>query len=88
MDHNRTLRDVIIKSSEAESSTARTIRQQFDRKFLASQGLPELPKFRAPLLIRQIKLLKNMSKKIPNEAHNRMTNGGFARTAYGGFYMQ
>ena len=32
MDHNRTLRDVIIKSSEAESSTARTIRQQFDRK--------------------------------------------------------
>eukprot|EP00826_Nyctotherus_ovalis_P008573 TRINITY_DN12223_c0_g1_i6.p3 TRINITY_DN12223_c0_g1~~TRINITY_DN12223_c0_g1_i6.p3 ORF type:complete len:126 (+),score=33.52 TRINITY_DN12223_c0_g1_i6:77-454(+) len=88
LDKSKSLRDVLLKSREAESSTQEMLRLQGTRQFLVSQGLPPVPKRRLKLEVRGTQVLKNMSKKIPNDVHGRVTNNGYARTNYGGFFTQ
>jgi len=88
LDKTKTLRDVLMKSQEAESSTQRMLRLQKDEMYLTSQGLSPVPKKRLNLEIRGTQVLKNMSKKIFNDFHGRITNRGYARTNYGGYFTQ
>lgn len=88
LDKTKTLRDVLLKSRESVSSTKEMLRLQKNRLYLTSQGLPPVPKKRLQLEIRGTQVLKNMSKKISNDVHGRITNGGYARTNYGGFFIQ
>jgi len=88
LDKNKTLRDVIKKSKESESATQEMLGLQKSREYLTSQGLPPVPKQRFDPVIIGTDVPKNPAKKIGNDVHGKMTNGGYARTSYGGYFMQ
>lgn len=87
MDKTKTLKDVLVKCQESESYTEKMIKLQNNKQLLKDQCLPPLPRSRMEPRVTRISVEKNVAKKIANEAHIRMTNGGFARTTYGGYYM-
>ncbi len=82
-----TLRDVLRKSEEVRNSLAQTLKTQGDRKALRNMSLPPMPKERQRLVIADTQVCKNGAKRASNGAHCELTNGGYTRTSYGGFYM-
>ena len=88
LNKDNTLGDVLRKSQEVEASTQTILKMQQSKQFLASQCLPPIPKERARLTIVNTLVCKNPYKKISNETHIKMTNGGYSRTTYGGYFMQ
>lgn len=88
LNKDNTLGDVLKKSQEAETSTQQILKMQQNKEFLTTHGLPPVPKERIGLKITHTSVCKNPSKKIGNETHIRMTNGGYSRTTYGGYFMQ
>ncbi len=81
------LGEVLQRSAEARRSLRETLRLQADNQYLKSQRLPPLPNRRgAPLVVRSI-IDKNIAKRAGNDAHGKLTNGGYSRTCYGGFFM-
>lgn len=88
LNKNNTLGDVLRSSQQAESLTMKELKSQHDKRFLASHNLPTVPEKRADPKMIVTPIDKNVAKKIGNEAHMRMTNGGYSRTIYGGYFMQ
>eukprot|EP00831_Metopus_contortus_P014206 TRINITY_DN1586_c0_g1_i2.p2 TRINITY_DN1586_c0_g1~~TRINITY_DN1586_c0_g1_i2.p2 ORF type:complete len:102 (+),score=3.60 TRINITY_DN1586_c0_g1_i2:302-607(+) len=82
-----TLQDVIAKAQEDRKRLRTSLMQQRDPRFLRTQQLPNLPQTRNSLTITNSLVLKNVAKRADNDVHRKVTNGGFSRTSYGGFYM-
>ena len=82
-----TLGDVLAKSEETRRNIKTALSMQRNRAFLKTQLLPPVPQARGEPLIANITLLKNVYKRIGNSAHNKVTNRGYVRTPYGGYYM-
>lgn len=79
--------EVLEKSDEARKTLMTALKQQRSRAFLASQLLPPVPKSRDEPRITSTAISKNVTKKFNNASHGKLTNGGFTRTSYGGYYM-
>jgi hypothetical protein len=82
-----TLGDVLARSEETRRNLKTALCMQRNKAFLTSQMLPPVPKSRGEPLMVQTPLLKNVYKRIGNSAHSKVTNGGYMRTPYGGYYM-
>ncbi len=87
MRGSQTLGEVLQKSEEARKRLSTSLRQQRTQTFLLSQRLPPVPKSRGEPRIACIQVNKNVAKKIANVAHNKLTNGGYSRASYGGYFM-
>jgi len=82
-----TLGDVLRKSRESLKTVKLHLKQQTDKKYLTLHNLPKLPPPRSEPKVVRIGTLKNVTLVIGNDVHNKMTNVGFTRTSYGGYYM-
>ena len=84
---DRTLDEVLKKSTETRLNLLATLRMQKNKNYLAKQLLPPVPRSRAELIIANASVNKNVAKRAANMAHSKVTNGGYSRTNYGGYYM-
>lgn len=82
-----TLGEVLKKSEEAKRNVLCSLKLQKNKLYLKSQLLPPVPKSRGAPAIVTAQILKNPTKRSTNPAHNKLTNGGFTRTTYGGLFM-
>ena len=79
--------EVIQRSKDASYSLKATLRQQQDPHFLKTQLLPRVPVSRGAPVVAKAHIDKNVAKRAGNDAHSKITNGGYCRTTYGGFFM-
>ena len=84
---NPTLGEVLKKSEEARKKLSTTLGKQRDREHLRMLSLPPVPSSRAALVISNIATSQDSGKRAVNVAHRKITNGGYTRASYGGFYM-
>jgi len=87
MGRRSSVEQVLEKSKEAYSSLVQTLRMQNDPDFLKTQSLPKLPKDRRVPLVIKAPIDKNVAKRAGNDTHSKITNGGYSRTSYGGFFQ-
>jgi len=87
MERTSSLGDVLQKSKAVRCRLEATLRQQKDRNYLKKQRLPQVPKGRGEPVITNAAVDKNVAKRAGNDAHSKITNGGYTRTTYGGFFM-
>ncbi len=87
MGRGSSLGEVLRRSVEVRQTLATTLRQQRDGEYLKRQFLPRVPARRAGPMIVQTTICKNVAKRSENAAHSEVTNGGYTRTSYGGFFM-
>lgn len=81
------LGEVLAKSREVRAALSDTLKLQSDKHYLKSQQLPQVPMGRAEPRIVSPRMNKNVAKRAGNDAHVKLTNGGYTRTSYGGFFM-
>eukprot|EP00831_Metopus_contortus_P071058 TRINITY_DN64980_c0_g1_i1.p1 TRINITY_DN64980_c0_g1~~TRINITY_DN64980_c0_g1_i1.p1 ORF type:complete len:153 (-),score=9.23 TRINITY_DN64980_c0_g1_i1:134-592(-) len=55
--------------------------------YLSQRYLPPVPKTRSGMRIIISGLSKKVTKKVGKDTHFTLTNGGYSRTSYGGFYL-
>jgi hypothetical protein len=87
MDRTASIADVIKKSQEVAQTLRTTLKQQSNKAFLQSRKLPEVPRTRGEPRVMPTIYVHNVAKRAENTAHNKVTNGGYSRPRYGGFYM-
>ena len=87
MDKTSSLGDVLKKSHEAMKTLQASLKLQRNKEFLRRQSLPRVPSRRGEPLIAKLTPDKNVAKRAGNDSHSKITNGGYCRTTYGGFFM-
>jgi len=84
---NSTLGDVLKNSDETMKKLRETLKSQNDRRFLKEKSLPPVPERRINPIVANTYVPGNVAKRATNISHGKLTNGGFSRTSYGGFYQ-
>lgn len=87
LNKNSTIGDVLAKSKEVSCSLLSSLKLQKNVQFLKDQKLPPVPKSRGEPRVTTATIAKNVTKRAGVGAHTKVTNGGYTRTSYGGYFM-
>jgi hypothetical protein len=87
LDRKTTLHDALQKSFDESRRLHAAINLQLNRDYLSKLKLPPIPSPRGRLVVTNTPNNITVSKIVANTSHHVVTNGGYSRTNFGGFYI-